>query len=203
MDASQGAKSEILAPMGEVDDQENRLRRFAGFFKCYMGVMPLVTAAVAPLLTMLNAIPIFESQRAPLATYSGLLGFLVLAWVFYTRGELASAMVDVAQRPVELPSLQRMWRVYKRALANMLPLALIVASGFCYLQYFATLNDAIEKARYNSQRLYSDIKGRRDVLEKWGQREPIFKAELLQETYLGIFLFAEGAFVVMALKEYA
>jgi hypothetical protein len=72
--------------------QENRLRKFASFFKGYMGVMPLVTAAVAPLLTMMKAIPVFESQKTALATYSGLLGFLLLAWVFYVRGRLTAAL---------------------------------------------------------------------------------------------------------------
>jgi hypothetical protein len=35
----------------------NRLCVFASAFKGYMSVMPLVTAALAPLLTLLKAIP--------------------------------------------------------------------------------------------------------------------------------------------------
>src|SRR5436190_1833649 len=71
--------------------QDNRLRAFAGFFKGYMGIMPLVTAAVAPLLTIMKAVPVFESQKSTLATYSGLLGFLLVAWVFYARRAFAVA----------------------------------------------------------------------------------------------------------------
>jgi hypothetical protein len=68
---------------------QNRLRVFANAFKGYMGVMSLVTAALAPLLTLLKAIPTYESQRTTLATLSGVLGFLILAWLFYVRRTIA------------------------------------------------------------------------------------------------------------------
>jgi len=44
---------------------------------------------------------------------------------------------------------------------------------------------------------------RSDVLQKLGQREEIPHSTFLQLYYFGIFLFAEMAFVVMALREYA
>jgi hypothetical protein len=68
---------------------QNRLRVFANAFKGYMGVMPVITAALAPLLTFLKAIPTYESQRTTLATLSGVLGFLLLAWLFYIRRTIA------------------------------------------------------------------------------------------------------------------
>jgi hypothetical protein len=68
---------------------ENRLRVFANSFKAYMSVMPIVTAALAPILTFLKAIPMYETERTTLATLSGILGFLLLAWIFYVRRTIA------------------------------------------------------------------------------------------------------------------
>ena len=47
---------------------QNRLQVFASAFKGYMGVMPVVIAALAPVLTLLKAIPTYESQRTTLAS---------------------------------------------------------------------------------------------------------------------------------------
>jgi len=181
--------------MSGASDQENRLRKFANFFKGYMGVMPIVTAAVAPLLTMMKAIPVFESQKTTLATYSGLLGFLLLAWVFFVRGAFVKVMIPrsgkangIGPGPFGI-------------MANFLPLLLIAGSVLFYIKYSWLLDEAIGKAL--AFHGYSDIVSRHDVLEKWGQRQPIFQSSLLQGWYLGIFLFAEMAFVVMALREYA
>lgn len=71
------------------ESQENRLLTFANIFKGYMGVMPIVTAALAPVLTAMNVIPVYDSQRKPLAAMAGILGFLLLAWVFYVRRTIA------------------------------------------------------------------------------------------------------------------
>jgi CheY-like chemotaxis protein len=49
----------------QTQTSDNRLRRFASFFRGYMGVMPLVTAAFAPVLTMLRAIPGIRKPDAP------------------------------------------------------------------------------------------------------------------------------------------
>jgi hypothetical protein len=69
---------------------QNRLSVFADAFKSYMGVMPVVAAALAPLLTFLKATPTYESQRVTLATLSGILGLLLLAWLFTFGGRLHS-----------------------------------------------------------------------------------------------------------------
>jgi hypothetical protein len=71
------------------------------------------------------------------------------------------------------------------------------------MEYSRFLDDAIGYAHQKTPHLYTDILSQHDILEKWGQREPIFQSSVLQSFYLGIFLFAEMAFVVMALREYA
>ena len=47
-----------------------------------MSVMPLITAALAPVLTLAKAIPVFDRQKTSLATFPGLFGFLMVAWVY-------------------------------------------------------------------------------------------------------------------------
>ncbi|MGA7106346.1 MAG: hypothetical protein WBV28_20560 [Terracidiphilus sp.] len=161
--------------------QENRLSIFANVFKSYMSIMPVVTAALAPLLTALNVLPTYESQRKPLATMAGVLGFLLLAWIFYVR------------RTIALGSIKRGFRW----LFNLLPLVLIFGSVGCYVAYanvleasigvISKLNPAITRAQ---------------ALGNSSQNIAIPDSVELQLFYLGMFLCAEGAFVMMALRDY-
>lgn len=173
---------------------KNRLRIFANAFKGYMGVMPLVAAALAPLLTLLKAIPTYESQRTTLATLSGVLGFLLLAWLFYVR------------RTIALGSLVRGFRF----LINMIPFLLIVGTVASFIGYFQILGESTSSALDLAQRehwTYVDndktleFKTGSDVLKHWDDR-PIAHSAFLELLYLAIFLSAECAFVVMALREY-
>jgi len=173
---------------------QNRLRVFADAFKGYMGVMPIVAAALAPLLTFLKAIPRYESQRGTLATLSGILGFLLLAWLFYVR------------RTIALGSLIRGFRF----LINMIPFLLIVGTVASFIGYFQLLGvstgTALTLADKN-QWTYAEkdksvgFKTESDVLKHWDDR-PVPYSASLQLLYLAIFLAAECAFVLMALREY-
>lgn len=173
---------------------QNRLSVFAGAFKNYMGVMPVVTAALAPLLTFLKAIPTYESQRTTLATLSGILGFLMLAWLFYVR------------RTIALGSLIRGFRF----LINITPFLLIVCTLASFIGYFQILGKSTDAAlklvqedpaKYVEQDKSLKFKTANDVLKHWDDR-PIPRSPWLQLVYLGIFLSAECAFVMMALREY-
>jgi hypothetical protein len=173
---------------------QNRLRVFAGAFKGYMGVMPLVTAALAPLLTFLRAFPTYESQRTTLATLSGVLGFLTLAWLFYVR------------RTIALGSLVRGFRF----LINMIPFLLIVGTVASFIAYFQILGvstgSALELAEKNQWKYVEkdrplEFKTESDVLRHWDDR-PIPHSISLELLYLAVFLSAECAFVLMALREY-
>jgi hypothetical protein len=102
---------------------QNRLQIFANAFKGYMGVMALVTSVLAPLPTSLRAIPTYEGQRTTLAKLTGILGFLLLAWLFYVR------------RTIALGSMIRGFRF----LINMTPFLLIVETVACFIGYFRIL----------------------------------------------------------------
>jgi hypothetical protein len=173
---------------------QNRLRVFADSFKAYMSVMPIVTAALAPILTFLKAIPMYESERTTLATLSGILGFLLLAWLFYVR------------RTIALGSLIKGFRF----LINMTPFLLIVGTLAAYLGYSQLLQQSLDSALDQAQKgqwTYTvadrivEYKTRSDVLHHWTDRS-IPSAVPLQLLYLLIFLASECAFVLMALREY-
>jgi hypothetical protein len=161
--------------------QENRLSIFANVFKSYMGIMPVVTAALAPLLTALNVLPTYESQRKPLATMAGVLGFLLLAWIFYVRRTIALGSITHGFR----------W------IFNLLPLASILGSVGCYIAYTNTLEASIgiiSKANPTITRAQALVNASQDMA--------IPDSVELQLLYLGMFLCAEGAFVMMALRDY-
>jgi hypothetical protein len=173
---------------------QNRLSVFAGAFKSYMGVMPLVTAALAPLLTFLRALPTYESQRTTLATLSGVLGFLMLAWLFYVR------------RTIALGSLVRGFRF----LINITPFLLILGTLACFIGYFQILGKSTDAAlklagekqwKFVAEDKSLPFNTGTDILKHWDDR-PIPSSVPLQLAYLGIFLSAECAFVMMALREY-
>lgn len=173
---------------------QNRLRVFANAFKGYMGVMPLVAAALAPLLTFLKAIPTYETQRTTLATLSGVLGFLLLAWLFYVR------------RTIALGSLVRGFRF----IINMIPFLLIVGTVGSFIGYFQILGESTSSAlelankehwTYVEKDKPLEFQTGSDVLRHWEDR-PIPHSSFLELLYLAIFLSAECAFVLMALREY-
>jgi len=166
----------------ENESQQNRLLAFANVFKGYMGVMPIVTAALAPILTAINVLPTYESQRKPLATMAAFLGFLLLAWLFYVRRTLA------------LGSIKKGYRIF----FNLCPLILVIGSIACYVSYTNTLDDSIAQARGAK----STMK-RAEVLGTWSEDNAIPSSVGLQLRYLGMFLLAESAFVMMAIREYA
>lgn len=162
--------------------QDNRLQLFANVFKGYMGVMPIVTAALAPLLTAMNVIPTFDPQRKPLATMAGILGFLLLAWLFYMR------------RTFALGSITHGYRWF----FNLVPLALIATSVICYVFYASTLEHSLADIVKGNPGI-----GRAQALGNWTVDHPAPDSVVLQLLYLGMFLSAEAAFVMMAMREYA
>jgi hypothetical protein len=161
---------------------ENRFKGFALFFKSYMSVMPIVTAAVAPILTLARAIPVFEYQRNELALYSGLLGFLLIGYVFFARDALVRGMFSR--------------NLVTKTYVYLLPLILIGGSVYCYFQYQSLIDAAIA-----SIETPEGIQNRRGtILATVGTLK---NGMTLQFWYLGIFVLAEMAFVMMALREYA
>ena len=166
------------------ESQQNRLQTFATVFKSYMSVMPLATAALAPLLTAMNVLPTYDSQRKPLATMAGVLGFLLLAWLFYVRRTIALGSISKGYRPF----------------FNLCPLLLVGLSIGCYVAYTNTLDASVGAVLAANPT--AGLK-RPAILKQWSLENPVPQSGNLQLYYLGMFLAAEAAFVMMALREYA
>lgn len=160
-----------------------RIASFAKFFKNYMGVSSLVTAALPIPVASFKLIPVYDSQNKILAVYTPMFCFLLLAFVFYIRHGLARLMF-----PSNRPNAAL---VVLRGLVRALPLLLM---GLCIgviLYYHTNLADA--------QAVASRKGASGDALSEW--ITPHQQAVLMVE-YILIFLTAEGAFVLMAIREY-
>lgn len=158
-----------------------RIKLFANFFKSYMSVSTIVAAAIPIPVASWNLIPIYTQQRKFLTVYTSLFCFLLLAFVFSIRHRLACRMFGPG-----------VWS----GLISTLPFLFILSTLGCILEYHALLGQSIEELR--SLGLVASTS---DLLAKVDANE-IPHGLALCGFYLGIFLSAEAAFVLMAIREY-
>ncbi len=170
-----------------------RVRRFANYFKNYMGISTIVTAALPIPATLLHIIPVFAAQERMLAVYTSLFCFLALAYVFYIRHVLARSM-------------------FRGRLAyTAVPLLFITLAVMCLCFYHSRLDAAVAVARERiNQESAEKLSGsglpafepdRAHVLASLPSEEITNGVQLLF-LYIGFFTFAELSFVVMAVREY-
>ncbi|HEY1895922.1 MAG TPA: hypothetical protein VGG62_06605 [Terracidiphilus sp.] len=164
-----------------VPAKSTRLAGFANFFKGYMSVSTIVAAAIPIPVGSLKLIPVFSQQRGFLTVYASLFCFLLLAFVFSIRHRLAGPMF--AKGPAG-------------ALIAALPFVFIVLTLGSVIAYHAVLLESIEQLRLRGLTFSTDV-----LLEKVDATEIPYAVELAA-CYLGIFIFAESAFVLMAIREY-
>jgi len=159
-----------------------RIHAFASFFKRYMSVSTVVAASIPIPVTVWRLIPIYSAQKGFLTVYASLFCFLLLAFVFSIRHSLAR---------------QIFYRGRRAALISTLPFLFVLSTLGCVLGYHATLEQSIHQLRG----LGITAVSMRTVLEKT-EYDEIPRSLSLAAYYLGIFVFAEAAFVFMALREY-
>lgn len=170
-----------------------RVRAFAVFFKRYMSVSTLVVASLPIPVTSLGFIPTFSAQTKSLSVYSTLFCFLTLGFIFYSRHQLARIMFP--EYFESRSSVKRMWRT----IVSLLPLFFIASSIVLVFQYHDVLNLSVSKII--GQNGYSEtIETKRILAETSLSR--IWYSSRLMILYIGIFLTAEAAFIMMAIKEY-
>ncbi len=167
-----------------------RLHGFALYFKRYMGVSAVVSAAIPAPIAAFRLIPAYSAQASFLAVYASLFAFLILAFVFYSRHWIARLMFFQTG-----PDLYR-----TRAVAAWFPLLLILSSMGSIFLYHAQLNASIRDAA-NVLASVGITQSAAQIL-KTTDASDIPRATILIVLYLGIFLFAVAAFVLMALREY-
>jgi len=158
-----------------------RIAVFANFFKGYMSVSTIVAASIPIPIATWKLIPIYSQQRGFLTVYASLFCFLLLAFVFSIRHRLAVPMFSKGKMSSFIAAL---------------PFILIVLTLASIMTYHAVLQQSIEQLRGLGLRFTTA-----DLLNKVDATE-IPYAVPLAACYLGIFIFAESAFVLMAIREY-
>lgn len=166
-------------------EKSQRIRRFGTFFTGYMGTASLVTAALPIPVASLNLIPTYASQTRFLNTYASLACFLVFAYIFYSRHSLARAMFH-----------SRSQRVSPRAWISVLPAFFIACAIGSAIAYHSLLGASLDTLSLAGAHVPTSM-----LLAKIDYRE-IPSGQMLIALYLGMFVFAESAFVLMALREY-
>ena len=164
-----------------VSTEKTRLAVFANFFKGYMSVSTIVAASIPIPVASWKLIPIYAQQRGFLTVYASLFCFLLLAFVFSIRHRLAGPMFTKGKMGAVIAAL---------------PFVFILLTLACIVLYHALIQQSVGELRELGLRLTTT-----DLLEKVDATE-IPHAVELAACYLGIFLFAEAAFVLMAIREY-
>jgi hypothetical protein len=165
------------------DLQPKRIREFAVYFKNYMGVSSLVTAALPIPVTLWHLIPTYDAQRRFLSVYTSLFCFLLLGYVFFVRDRLAGALLR--ERP---EGTLGSWRfIYVPALLILGCLIMVVC-------YHGVLNWSVTELASKNDSTAAILRDTDVRLIPLGTP--------LMLIYLAIFLSAEGAFILMATKEY-
>jgi len=163
-----------------------RLRAFSQFFKNYMSLAAVVTASLPIPISAMKLIPAFAAQSRFLSVYASLFCFLMLAFLFQCRHSLARWMFVESKG---------------RRMVTLLPLVLIVGALVCAFTYHATIEKSIREVQ--DSLLARGVAGgsSEEILKTTDYLEIPFSVRLVC-LYQGIFLCAESAFVLMALREY-
>jgi MFS family permease len=162
-----------------------RIQQFGRFFTGYMGTAALVTAALPIPVKSLHLIPAFASQEKFMNTYTSMCCFLAFAYVFYSRHTLARWMFGRRGEHFGV----RLW-------VSVLPIFFICCSIGCAIAYHYELGAALDALAAAGARLPSAV-----LLSRIDAREIPGSGRLIV-AYLGMFMFAESAFVLMAIREY-
>lgn len=193
-----------------------RVRAFASFFKNYMSVSAIVVAALPVPLTAFNALPTFADHKSALSTYTSLFCFLTLGFIFYMRHSLARWMFPLATGDTAPPQGRRSLRAL---IMGIMPFLLILTSGYLFYLYHLYLDQAVaEIARglatprsgaetlkcYELEPMQMvkscEVLSPQEVLARHYPEIP--GGFWLRPLYVGMFVAAEAAFILMATREY-
>src|SRR4051812_2230690 len=163
-----------------------RFAAFAKFFKAYMGTAAVVTACLPIPVASLHLIPTYAAQEKFLSTYTSMFCILMLGYLFYTRHWLGRLMFFTRADG----------RIRLRGFLAFLPLVLITGSLALVALYHHYLLASLTV--FTQQGVLNSTK---DILASVDYREIPYSLQLTV-CYLGMFLTAESAFILMSLREY-
>lgn len=152
----------------------HRVIAFARFFKNYMGVSSIVAAALPIPVTSFDLITVPTGMSKTLSVYTSLFCFLTLGMIFFSRHTLASFMF-----PALSPKRSLILTVYVGPFTH--PLLYMIGSFVCVFYYHSRVG--------------------------WGVAGDVVRvsqgdATIQAAFFIGIFVFAEASFILMAIKEY-
>lgn len=165
----------------EAQGKRTRLAVFANFFKSYMSVSTIVAASIPIPIGSWGLIPIYSQQRGYLTVYASLLCFLLMAVIFSIRHRLSAVMFGSS---------------FASGVLAVMPFVFIALTLACIYCYHATLLNSLDEFRQRGVMQPTNI-----VLSSADLSDIPYALEL-SIYYLGIFVFAEAAFLFTAIREY-
>jgi hypothetical protein len=171
----------MSAPSPVTEQRPLRIAVFANFFKSYMSVATIVAASIPIPVASLKLIPTYAQQKGFLTVYASLFCFLSLAFVFSIRHRLAARMFSGGK---------------PGAMIAIAPAVCILLTLGSILSYHFVLQHSLNQLRSLG------VTGSTSEILNGADYSDIPNALALSACYLGIFLFAELAFVLMAMREY-
>ncbi|HEY6293144.1 MAG TPA: hypothetical protein VI455_16455 [Terriglobia bacterium] len=167
-----------------------RFAQFIRYFKNYVGLGSVVSAALPIPVKYLHLIPMYAAQANFMTVYVSTFCFLLLGFIFYSRHAIAGWMFRSLQ-----PS-----RSGLSTLIAWLPLALALAAMTFLFAYHLLLQVSTSQVLASFR-----IQGANLSFDEALAQTPydgIAYSIPLMASYLGTFLAAETAFALMAIREY-
>jgi hypothetical protein len=152
-----------------------------------------IAAALPIPVTCFRLIPTYSAHTSLLAVYTSLFCFLLLGFIFYSRHALARWMFPNFFSRGDRLKLGKF-------VVSVLPATLIAASLASLFGYHYLLGISVRGYAHWSE-LSKGMNFMEWILNKSELWQIPYSGGLLA-LYLGIFVFAESAFIVMAIKEY-
>jgi len=167
-----------------------RFKQFIAYFKKYLALGSVGCGVLPAPLSYFQVIPTFQAQYKFLAGYVTVFCFLALGFIFYSRHAIARWIFQGARN--------QSWKA--KVLVAWLPLILIGASLVCLSTYHLLLQVSVSSAI--SDFCLKGVNLNDQLALSRTPFEEIRFAIPLMVSYLGVFLAAETAFAIMAIREY-
>ena len=217
--------------MNAIDTYPSEARRvhaFAKFFKNYMSVSALVVAALPIPFTALDALPVLPGDKAALSLYSSLFCFLTLGLIFSMRHPLARWMYPQFASTPEMKCWSdgdylryRIRTGIPSVIVRILPPMLIILSGYFLFAYDTFVDFFLTDLAYRVAEpiggsavdcrglapyeltIHCEVPTKAELLAKIsyiGAED--YENLILKLHYVLMFVSAEAAFILMAMREY-
>jgi len=186
----QGGPPTARARSRRGNTQPTRFKEFIAYFKKYLALGSVGCGVLPVPLSYFRVIPTFQAQYKFLAGYATVFCFLALGFIFYSRHSIAGWIFSGARKQGGAA----------KALIAWLPLALIGASFVSLSAYHYLLQIAISRAIADYGVKGVNLNDQLALINT--PFEDIKLAIPLMVSYLFVFLAAEAAFAMMAIREY-